>query len=465
MSAEQIAGALWRRKLLFIVAFLACLAAIVVVTVSLPKAYKATATLYVGDEQSNKALEFNSTLGETLTRTYSTLAGNPNVADQVLQELPLNLSRTELLKRMSFAPVERTQLLQIGAEGGSPSEARLIANTYATVFTQRVKDQFDAGRTQSKVSINEPAVLPSSAFKPNPTLYIGIGVLLSLLLAIGAVLVRERLDKTLKISEEDDSVLGNPIIGRIPQVSGPMAYAAPDLADAFRLLKTTLDFHGERPARLLMITSPAPVEGKTSVATHLALADAADGEKVVLIEADLRRPGLAATLVASGAVRSEVGLTNYLVSSASEDEILVPHPQFPNLHVIWSGPTPPNPTTLLRSEQLATLLHSLQTRYDRIIVDTPPVSVGADASVIASRVDSVVYVIDATKTSRTAARAGLNQLANVHANVVGIVVNKTAVTSFRAYYPAPGGFEIQAASSAPASAAPPESRRSGRLRV
>lgn len=460
MSADQIAAALWRRRLLFFASFLACLGAIVIVTFSLPKAYKATATLYVGDEQSNRALEFNSTLGETLTRTYSTLAGNPNVADVVLQRLSLRLSRTELLKRMSFAPVERTQLLQISAEGGSPNEARLIANTYATVFVERVKQQFDAGRTQSKVSMNEPAVVPSSAFKPNPTLYIGIGTLLSLLLAIGAVLIRERLDKTIKITEEDDSVLGHPIVGRIPQVSGALAYAAPDLADAFRLLKTTLDFHGEKPVRLLMITSPAPVEGKTSVATHLALADAADGEKVALIEADLRRPGLAGTLVASGAVRSEVGLTNYLVSAAGEDEILVPHPQFPNLHVIWSGPTPPNPTSLLRSERLDRLVHSLQSRYDRVILDTPPVSVGADASVIASRVDSVLYVIDATKTSRTSARAGLNQLANVHANVLGIVVNKTSVPSFRSYYPAPAPLQVS-----PASEAPPESQRPGRLRV
>jgi capsular exopolysaccharide synthesis family protein len=361
---------------------------------------------------------------------------------------------------MSFAPVERTQLLQISAEGGSRAEARLIANTYATVFVDRVKAQFDAGRTQSEVSINEPAVLPSSAFKPNPTLYIGIGTLLALLLAIGAVLVRERFDKTVKIREEDDSVLGHPIVGRIPQVSGPMSYAAPDLADAFRLLKTTLDFHGDKPVQLLAVTSPAPVEGKTSVATHLALADAVDGEKVALIEADLRRPGLAATLVASGAVRSEVGLTNYLVSAATEDEILVPHPQFPNLHVVWSGPTPPNPTSLLRSDQLTTLLRSLQSRYDRIIVDSPPVSVGADASVVASRVDSVLYVIDATKTTRTSARAGLNQLANVHANVVGIVVNKTVVPSFRTYYPATSPFQVP-----PASSSPPESQRSGRLRV
>jgi capsular exopolysaccharide synthesis family protein len=214
------------------------------------------------------------------------------------------------------------------------------------------------------------------------------------------------------------------------------------MADAFRLLKTTLDFHGEKPVRLLMVTSPAPVEGKTSVATHLALADAADGEKVVLIEADLRRPGLAATMTAGGAVRSEVGLTNYLVSSASEEQILVPHPQFPNLHVVWSGPTPPNPTSLLRSERLGHLIHSLQSRYDRIIIDTPPVSVGADASVVASRVDAVLYVIDATKTSRTSARAGLNQLANVHANVVGVVVNRTSVRSFRGYYPAPSQLQV-----------------------
>ena len=434
MSADQIASALWRRRLIFLATFVACLIAVIIVTASLPKTYRATATLYVGDEGSRRALEFNSSLGESLTRTYSTLAGNPNVADEVLGDLPYRLSRSELLDRMSFAPVERTQLLQISAEGTSPEQAQRIANTYATVFAARVANQFEQKETQSRVSINEPAPLPSGAFKPNPPLYVGLGGLVALFLSVGVVLVRERLDKTIKIADEDDSVLGLPIVGRIPRIAGRLGDTAPEVNDAFRLLKTTLDFQGEHPVRVLMVTSPGPVEGKTKIASNLATVDALDGERVVIIEADLRRPGLGGTLIAQGGDRSEVGLTNYLVGAATEDEIVAPHPEIPNLRVVWSGPTPPNPAALLRSSRFPTLIESLRMNFDRVIIDTPPVSVGADASTIGSVADGTLYVIDVRNTARSRAQAGLNQLAKVRVDVLGIVLNNLAQQSFKGYY-------------------------------
>jgi succinoglycan biosynthesis transport protein ExoP len=434
MSVDQIASALWRNKLLFAATLLACLVSVVVVTFSLPKAYRATATLYVGDEQTTKALEFNPTLGESLTRTYSTLAANPNVANAVLERLPFRLSRSELLGRMSFAPVERTQLLQISAEGGSRDEARLIANTYSSVFAERVAKQRAAGQTQSKVSVSEPASLPTDAFKPNPPLYIGLGGLLSLFFAFGMTLLRERLDKTMRIAEEEDSVLGQPVLARIPRMSGPLGYASPEMVDAFRLLKTTLDFVDDKVVQALLVTSPGPVEGKTSIASQLAITDALDGEKVVLIEGDLRRPGIATTFASQGVERSEVGLTHYLVRSVSEDEIIASHPRYPNLDIIWSGPIPPNPTGLLRSDAFARLIASLRSRYDRIIVDTPPVSVGADASVTAGQVDATLYVIDARGTSRSRAQSGLNQLKKVRANVLGIVLNNAQMETPSSYY-------------------------------
>src|SRR5687767_2898747 len=139
MSLEQIASILWRRRLLFALTFLACVAAVVVVTYRLPKSYEATATLLVGGKETQTDLPLDTGLAERLTRTYTTLAGNPNVADEVRQELPLELSRSELLDRMSFSPVERTQLLQIRAEAPSRSEAQQIANTYAAVFQGRVQ--------------------------------------------------------------------------------------------------------------------------------------------------------------------------------------------------------------------------------------------------------------------------------------------------------------------------------------
>src|SRR5207237_6900305 len=117
--------------------------------------------------------------------------------------------------------------------------------------------------------------------------------------------------------------------------------------------------------------------------------------------------------------------------------ILVPHPDLPNLRVVWSGPTPPNPTTLLRSERLGDFLQSLRLRYDRIIIDTPPVSVGADASVVSSRVDGTLYVIDARNTTRSNGVAGLNQLRKVRARVLGVVLNNTECQSPGGDYGAP----------------------------
>jgi capsular exopolysaccharide synthesis family protein len=185
-----------------------------------------------------------------------------------------------------------------------------------------------------------------------------------------------------------------------------------------------------------MVTSPGPVEGKTSIATQLAVTDALDGEKVVLVEADLRRPGIATSFASQGVERSETGLTHHLVRSVSEDQIIATHPRYPSLDIIWSGPIPPNPTGLLRSDAFARLIQSLRSRYDRIIVDTPPVSVGADASVTAAQVDATLYVVDARGTSKSRAQSGLNQLKKVRANVLGIVLNNAAMETPSTYYSA-----------------------------
>ena len=199
------------------------------------------------------------------------------------------------------------------------------------------------------------------------------------------------------------------------------------------------------------------MEGKTSIATQLALADARDGEKVVLIEADLRRPGIAASDgVAGGAVRSEMGLTNYLVSvgeRGSDPRAASAVPE-PARDLVGADPAEPD-RRCCDPNGFGALIQLLRSRYDRIIIDTPPVSVGADASVIASRVDAVLYVIDATKTSPTSARAGLNQLEKVHASVAGVVVNRTSVPSFRGYYPPPSSLQVSR------SAEPPGKSRRG----
>jgi capsular exopolysaccharide synthesis family protein len=435
VNIEELGLILWRRRLTFVAVVAACVAAVVAATITLPKTYKATATLLVaGGTDLSEGLVFDAALGQRLTRTFSTLAGNPNVADEVRARLPEIDSRGELLSRMSFTPVEQTQLLQISAEASSPDEARRIADVYAAVFVERMQRRYEAGVAKATVSVAEPAALPGGPSKPNPPLYIGLGTLLSLVLAVGVVLVRERLDTRIRVSAEDNAILGQPIMARIPRIVRREGRIGREVADSFGVLKTNLDFFDERPARVVMVTSPGISEGKSTVAAHLALAAVAAHERVVLIEGDLRKPGLDTTVLAERAVRSPVGLSNYLAGAASEEAVLSTHPDHPDLAIIWSGLIPPNPTALLNSQRLKTLLESLRLDFDRIVIDTSPISVGADASVVASRVDGALFLIDERKTKRRAAQAGLNQLRNVNARLLGVVLNRSATAGGESYY-------------------------------
>jgi capsular exopolysaccharide synthesis family protein len=431
VNLDQLLAVLWRRKVSFLLALVLGIAAVTAVTLVLPRTYVATATLYVGGRLDPEAF-VDTQLLEQHTRTYSTLAGNPSVADEVRGRLVQPMSRQELLDRMSFAPVERTQLLLISAEGDSPREAQSIANVYANLFVDRMSTLFEEGRAPAEVAVSAPALEPDDAARPNPPLYLGFGTLLSLFLALGVVLLRERLDTRVRVGPHDDAVLGQPVMSRIPGM-GQSEKRRRDVLDRFGVLKTNLDFFDEDPARVIVVTSPGVGEGKTTIASNLAIACATDGERTVLIEADLRRPGLTEEVLGTAVKRSTVGLSNYLIGAVSEQDILKTHPGHPDLQIIWAGLTPPNPAALLGSQRLDALLESLRLDHDRIVIDTCPISVGADASVIASRADGALYVVDEQKTKRAEAQAGLNQLRGVRARLLGIVLNRSAAGGGEGY--------------------------------
>ncbi|MGI8728905.1 MAG: YveK family protein, partial [Solirubrobacteraceae bacterium] len=353
MSLELIIATVWKRKLIFLITLILCAGAVVAITFSLPKAYSATATMFIGNRSEDSAsLIFDTNAGEQLTRTYTALAANPNVANAVRQRLPGAPSVESLLNRVSFSPVERTQLLEITATDDSPTAARRLANVYAGTFVAQVGAQFDRGAAPTQITLSQPAPLPISPSSPNTPLYLGFGVLLSLLLAVGATLLRDRFDDSLHLTPDADSVLGQPILLRLPELSrlSPVGRAA--VQDALRLLRANIDFAQAGHSQVVAITSSAPVQGKSTTAAQLALTAAADGERTVLIEADLRRPGLIHTEIGKNMERSLVGLSNYLASMATSDEILTPHPDRPNLSIIWPGPLSPNPGVLLGSERL-----------------------------------------------------------------------------------------------------------------
>jgi receptor protein-tyrosine kinase len=422
MTLQAILSTLWRRRVLFLVSVVLGLGAVAALTYSLPKTYRATATLFVGTGPDVDEALLDTAVGEQLARTYTTLAGNPNVAEEVRSGLSYSISRSELLGKMSFAPVERTRLIEISAEDDSPQTVQELANEYATVFAERANEAASRDGTQANLTVSESAALPTGAVKPNPPLYLGLGAVFALLVASGIALLRERFDDRLRLGIEDEALFGHTIVGRIPTASRK---GDPWLADAFRLLKTNVDFLDENPAQVVLVTSAAAVQGKSTVASRLALADLGDGKTVVLVEADLRRPGIAESDHGLGVEASLFGLTNYLIGAIPFADVKVPVPGRPGLDVVWSGPIPPNASGLLGSPRFARLIRDLRKEYDRVIIDTPPISIGADASIAVPLTDVSLFVVDAERNRRSSVRSGLSQLEATHPSRIGVVLSRT----------------------------------------
>ncbi len=437
MSFAEITAALWRRRLLFAITLIASFGVVALITAAVPRIYRATATIYVGTDQPRLSTDE----GEQLARTYTTLAGNPNVAQAALSALHIGLTRQELLDKMSFTPVERTQLLEIGAEDKSPEQAQRFANTYANVFTTNVGAQVDAGTAPARVAVNQAAVVPTDPVRPKPTLYLAFGALLSILVAGGVVLVRDRLDRRLRIGSRDEAVLGQTILARIPTLQpgrtdgkGARVDAARIVrSDAFRVLRTNLDRVPGGPARTIMVTSPGAGEGKTTIAAQLALTVATDREQVAVVECDLRRRSLDGGGFGEQIQRTSKGLAEYLDDAASYRQIVKPAPSIRDLTVVWSGEPVPEPGPLLHSDRLPELIEHLSGENDWVIIDTPPIAVGDDALVISSWADGTVVVVDAQETTGPALEFGLNQLRKVRAPVLGVVINHAPPAELDAY--------------------------------
>jgi succinoglycan biosynthesis transport protein ExoP len=436
MSIAEITAALWRRRVLFAITAIACFAVVALITAAVPRVYRATATIYVG----NQVQKVTTDEGEQLTRTYNTLAGNPNVAQAAIAALHTGLTRQQLLDKMSFAPVERTQLLEIAAEDGSPAKATQIANTYANTFAAYVGAQVAAGKAPATVAVSQPAVEPTDPVRPKPALYLGFGAILSILIATAVALVRDRLDRRLRIGSRDEVVQGQTILARIPTLLAPSKAdgAKADAArivrsDAFRVLRTNLDRVPGGPARTIMITSPGAGEGKTTIAAQLALTVATDRERVAIIECDLRRRGLNSSGIGADRERNAKGLSDYLDDAASLRQICKPAPSVRDLTVVWSGEHVPEPGPLLRSDRLPELIEHLSRDNDWVIIDTPPLAVGDDALVVSDRADGTVVVVDAEQTTGPALEFGLNQLRQVRARVLGVAVNHAPPAELDAY--------------------------------
>ena len=425
---DQLISMIRRRRMTFTLALLAGLIMLIAAAAALPRTYEASAIIFVDPTEEGVKEQLDTSQGDLLSRTYRALAANPNVADRVLPELDFDISRTELLDRMSFTAIDRTPLVEITARDSNPSTASAIANTYTRVFAGRVGDRFASGDVPSRVAISEPAVPPTDPSGPNLIPVFLLGSILALLGSILAAFLRDRTASGIKLGEDVDQLLNETILARIPTADGTgptVADGIPaELADALRALRTSIELGPETDRRTLMVTSRHAGEGKTTLASYMALAAASDGDRVALVECDLRRPGLAGTALGARLTGKSPGLASYLAGHNRVDEVIQKDPALPWLNVVVAGDVPGDAGHLLRSPRLGDLIAYLREHNDWVIIDTAPVSVGDDTMLLAPLVDATIFVIDALTTKPAAAEAGLNQIRRAGGDVLGVALNR-----------------------------------------
>lgn len=313
--------------------------------------------------------------------------------------------------------------------------------------------------SDNNIRVAEYSIPPKQAVSPRRVTTVMATLLLSTLFGVGLALFLEYLDDTIRSAEEIESLLQLPALAAIPslasmpkrklllvggsdkqddedaEVSELLIHADPrsSLAEAYRQLRTSilLSTAGHAPKSLL-ITSGLPAEGKTTTATNTAISLAQTGARVLIIDADMRRPRLHSVFNIS----NNTGLSTLLSSSLVESEVLttIKTDDRTKLNILPSGPIPPNPAELIGSEQMSNLLKTVQRHFTHVVVDSPPINSFTDGVLVASMVDGVILVVHSGRSSRQVVRRAKQILQDVGARIFGVVLNNIDIHSHDNYY-------------------------------
>lgn len=319
---------------------------------------------------------------------------------------------------------------------------------YEDLYTKLQEANISAGIKATNITVVSPARTESEPIRPKPVMYLGLGLLIGIFLGLAAAYTVDSLDRTVSTPEEIEEITGKPVIGIIPDLmrsgrsygayirrtlsnteaedsSGTLQVwmlAHPDsvAAEAFRSLRTSIMLsRAGGGAKTILITSCVPGEGKTTLTSNLAAAFAQHNKKVIIVEADMRRPRMMHVMEVS----SVVGLSNVLTATATCEEAIVHGVQLPTLDILPAGQQPPNPSELLGSAAFAELLKKLRDQYDLVLLDSPPALLVADPVSIASLADAVVWVSRAGVVTRPYLSRVAGLIARSEMPVIGFVLN------------------------------------------
>ncbi len=409
-------------------------------------------TATVADQINQVQAQINSlqTQINALTTQYKALKQQWQTSDTQTQEQSIQAQINQLqIVQTSYQQVYSSLVVQ-----GQPVTSAVNNNSTRLAQLQSTLSQYQqvyvndlnnlesvklAGlqNTPNVVQI-EAAAVPNNPVQPRPIIDTLEAALVGLMLAGGIGFLIEYLDNTIKTVEEVEKVLGLPVIGYIAEIQYskghrvvPYVMSEPrsPVSEAFRLLRTNLEFSSvDKPLRKILVTSAGPNEGKSTIATNLAVIMAQGGKRVLLIDADMRKPSIHRLL----GLRNNVGLSDLFRGKLADNSVIQRCPGQTGVSVITSGRLAPNPAELLASARMEQILTDMLGQTDILIMDGPP-SLVADVQVLASKVDGVLVVIQPGHTPADEAQAMFEQLSRAGAHMVGVVFNRIPRNQFYYY--------------------------------
>jgi succinoglycan biosynthesis transport protein ExoP len=327
---------------------------------------------------------------------------------------------------------------------------------------QKLKEAgITAGLRSSNIRVVDPALAPANPSRPQKARNILLAVLVGLVGGVGLALFREYLDNTVKSPDDIESLTGLPSLAVVPSLPGlhtshsrfsrlarqaaPQSASAPrvellsyiqpksQISEAFRALRTSLLLsQADHPPQVILVTSALPREGKTTAAVNLAVTFAQLGDRTLLMDSDLRKPGIRRALNLT--IGKEVGLSSYLAGVSTLDEVTIPHPTINNLVALTTGPVPPSPADLLSSHRMREAIVELRHRFKFIVIDSPPVMAATDAVILSALTDGVLLVVRSGETPKEAFTRTRDLLAAVRCRLLGVVLNAVDSSAPDYYY-------------------------------
>lgn len=408
-------------------------------TTQLTPKYDATTTLYVSVRAANSGATGDLLQGANFAQaampSYADIVKTTLVLDQVSEQLDRSILPTQLNWALSVTSPPGSVLLKITASHDDPQMAARIANTTGEVFANVVQNELEISnggpnspvqiRTVDSASVPEPHT--GSHYISNSTIGMSVGILLG----IGLAVARNLLDTRVHTAKELELVTSLPVLGRIPNDDGidqrPLivhAGSASAPAEAFRMLRTNLQFLGSGGPETYLVSSAVPGDGKTHVVANLAIVLAESGARVTLVDADMRNPRVADVM----GIEGSAGLSDVLIDRVSLNDVLQPWGMH-DLSVLPAGQIPPNPSELIGSQVMRNLIRELEETADYVLIDTPPVLPVTDAAVASTFTSGTILVVSLERTKWREVVQAVESLETIDSRLLGCITNRETFAS------------------------------------